>query len=204
MVNEYRATQSKESREGSHVGEKKRQKGDERTLRPARRLGFLSSYHSFNDLLSFFAPCFHFFSSWFLLLTVYLFFSCLFTPLIFYISSHLLPSDFLPPPRPVTSSFFSFLVSASPAMLYIPIWFLLFYLILYFTFLYLLPSYVFVCLFSFSSPLSFQTFHFLFSFTHVLLLSPSFHFPYFFLLLFTLPSSVSSFLCHPLASFSLI
>lgn len=43
-----------------------------------------------------------------------------------------------------------------------------------------------------------------FSFTHVLLLSPSFHFPYFFLLLFTLPSSVSSFLCHPLASFSLI
>lgn len=197
MVNEYRATQSKESREGS-------QKGDERTLRPARRLGFLSSYHSFNDLLSFFAPCFHFFSSWFLLLTVYLFFSCLFTPLIFYISSHLLPSDFLPPPHPVTSSFFSFLVSASPAMLYIPIWFLLFYLILYFTFLYLLPSYVFVCLFSFSSPLSFQTFHFLFSFTHVLLLSPSFHFPYFFLLLFTLLSSVSSFLCHPLASFSLI
>lgn len=135
MVNEYRATQSKESREGSHVGEKKRQKGDERTLRPARRLGFLSSYHSFNDLLSFFAPCFHFFSSWFLLLTVYLFFSCLFTPLIFYISSHLLPSDFLPPPRPVTSSFFSFLVSASPAMLYIPIWFLLFYLILSFTLL---------------------------------------------------------------------
>lgn len=49
--------------------------------------------------------------------------------------------------------------------------------ILSFTFLYLLPSYVFVCLFSFSSPLSFQTFHFLFSFTHVLLLSPSFHFP---------------------------
>lgn len=158
MVNEYRATQSKESREGSHVGEKKRQKGDERTLRPARRLGFLSSYHSFNDLHSFFAPCFHFFSSWFLLLTVYLFFSCLFTPLIFYISSHLLPSDFLPPPCPVTSSFFSFLVSASPAMLYIPIWFLLFYLILSFTsflmFLYVYSH--FLLLFHFRLSISFS------------------------------------------------
>lgn len=202
MVNEYSATQSKESREGSHVGEKKRQKGDERTLRPARRLGFLSSYHSFNDLHSFFAPCFHFFSSWFLLLTVYLFFSCLFTPLIFYISSHLLPSDFLPLPRPVTSSFFPFLVSASPAMLYIPIWFLLFYLILYFP---LPPSFLCFCmsiLIFFSSFISDFPFPFLFHpcSTFITFIS----FPYFFLLLFTLPSSVSSFLCHPLASFSLI
>lgn len=139
---------------------KKRQKGDERTLRPARRLGFLSSYHSFSDLHSFFAPCFHLFSSWFL---------CLLFIFSFLVCSLLLSFIFLLIYFPLT--FFLLLWSLLPSSHF---WFLLFChalhshlvpLVLSHPFLHLplLPSYVFVSfLIFFSSFISDFSFPFLF------------------------------------------